>query len=133
MTDQAGTPSALFHTLLDRFSVLDFEGINALLHDDSVFDFPFRDENPTLEGRAAIMERLNTSMAVNFAHLDFTVKAVHLCQDPNLVIAEYESVGKLRSGRTYRNRYVGMVRARDGRIELFREYLNPLAFARATA
>lgn len=132
MTAEPQDAPALFHALLDHLGRLDFEGLEALLHPDAVFEFPFRQENPTSVGREAILERLRSGMGQNFVRMDFTIRDVHLCQDPNLVIAEYESVGQLTSGREYRNRYVGLVRVRNGQVEIFREYFNPLAMARAT-
>ncbi len=45
---------------------------------------------------------------------------------PDMLIAEYESDAVVaRNGKSYRNRYVGVFRFRDGKICFWREYHNP--------
>lgn len=55
-------------------------------------------------------------------------------RDANLVFAEYTgSVDVLSTGRLYEQTYGGLFHIEDGKINLFREYYDPSAFAHAFA
>jgi len=52
--------------------------------------------------------------------------------DPELVVVEFRSTGTFEAtGLGYANRYALILRARGGRIVLYREYFNPLALVGA--
>jgi ketosteroid isomerase-like protein len=124
MTTEGHEATSVMRALLGRLEALDFDGIGALLDDEAVFDFPFgRGEATT--GRAAIVAYLRQGMGGFLKSIRFTVQTIYPCEDPEVVIAEYTSVGERVAGGAYQNRYVGIVRARGGKILLFREYYNP--------
>jgi ketosteroid isomerase-like protein len=117
------------HGLLGAFEVLDFERIGRMVADDAVFEFPYGG-HPPLDGRAAILAHLNTNMASFVSAMTFTIQAIYPAEDPELVFAEYTSVGRLTNGGDYANRYIASLRVRDGLIRCFKEFYNPAAIAR---
>jgi len=65
------------------------------------------------------------------AGLDYVIDQIYETLDPDLLIAEYHSRSRhLASGVPYSNRYLGILRFRDGKVCYWREYINPLAIAR---
>ena len=59
---------------------------------------------------------------------DFSLVAAYPAQDGATVVLEYDGTVHLeKKGTRFRQHYVGIVTLRDGRIALWREYLNPLA------
>ena len=59
---------------------------------------------------------------------DFSLVAAYPAQDGATTVLEYDGTVHLeKNGTRFRQRYVGIVTLRDGRIALWREYLNPLA------
>lgn len=59
---------------------------------------------------------------------DFSVVAAYPAQDGATTVLEYNGTVHLeKPGTQFRQRYIAVVTLRDGRIALWREYLNPLA------
>ena len=59
---------------------------------------------------------------------DFTLVAAYPAQDGVTTVLEYDGTVHLeKKGTQFRQRYIAVVTVRDGRIALWREYLNPLA------
>jgi uncharacterized protein len=114
--------------LLGAFEVLDFDRIGAMVAEDAVFEFPYGGHAP-VEGRGAIVDFLTSRMASFVSEMKFTLKGIYPAEDPELVFAEYASVGTLTAGGTYGNVYIAMLRLRDGRIRHFKEFYNPAAIA----
>lgn len=112
---------------------LALEDVEAMLHDDCVFETPYSGAVRRVKGKKAVMDYLSTVMVSFIKHLDFTVTAVYPCVDPDTVVMEYESHGEMRSGGPYGNQYINVTRLKDGKIILFREYYNPQVIAAARA
>jgi ketosteroid isomerase-like protein len=108
----------------------DVEGQLARCTEDFVLRFPYSDPPAELRGKDAVRPRLTQALAVfEFA---LTLTAVYDCLDPDLLIAEYTSQGRVTTtGKPYANAYVGIVRFRDGLICEQTEYYNPLPAMRA--
>ena len=103
-----------------------------LYTEDWVLELPFSDPPKRLEGAAEIAAYLGPQMG----RFEFTLSLgeVHPCVDPDLLVAEYTSEGRVTStGKPYRNTYIGLWRFRNGRICGVKEYLNPLVVADALA
>jgi ketosteroid isomerase-like protein len=120
--------TAALHALLGAFEVLDFDRVGRLVAEDAVFEFPYG-PHPPIQGREAIVAFLNASMASFVSEMRFTVQAVHPAEDPELAFAEYASVGRLTNGGAYANRYIAVLRVRDGLIQGFKEFYNPAVIA----
>ena len=84
------------------------------------------------EGQQAIAAFLGKLRGV-IRLADFSLVAVYPAQDGATTVLEYDGTVHLeKDGTRFRQRYIAVVRLRDGRIALWREYLNPLA-SRAAA
>ncbi len=106
-----------------------FEDLGQSMTDDLVFELPYGPDfipNP-IEGLEAWNEmQLMTFALFSSFHLELT--EFHDCLDPDELIAEYRSEAKVkRNGNDYHNRYIGVLRFRDGKISHWREFHNPQA------
>jgi uncharacterized protein len=106
-----------------------FERLGDYMADDLVFELPYGPAfmpNP-IEG----LEAWNQMQLMTFAMFDsFSLEPIELhdCLDPDELIAEYRSQAKVkRNGNDYVNRYIGVLRFRDGKISHWREFHNPQA------
>jgi ketosteroid isomerase-like protein len=98
--------------------------------DDMVLELPYASPPSTIEGKATALKYLTAAFGMFRFSLEIT--AVHECVDPNLLVLEYTSVGKvLASGKPYANQYIGVYWFRDGRIARVREFYNPVISADA--
>lgn len=100
--------------------------------DDLVMELPFADPPRRFDGKDAA----RPFIARSFEIFDFTqeITEVHECVDPDLLVIEYTSKGRIATnGRDYANAYIAVYRFRDGLIWQVREYHNPLITARALA
>jgi len=100
--------------------------------DDIVLELPYADPPVRLQGKDAI--RAHVGPALETFRFTLEITGVYECLDPDTVILEYTSDGRVTStGKEYRNSYVGVVRFREGLICFQREYYNPAVAARALA
>jgi ketosteroid isomerase-like protein len=127
MTDNANRE--LFETVLATISAGEFEQLAQYMTDDLVFDLPYGPDfmpNP-IEG----LETWNQMQLMTFQLFDafrLELIEVHDCVDPDELVAEYRSDATVkRNGNAYRNRYIGVVRFRDGKIAQWREFHDPRA------
>jgi ketosteroid isomerase-like protein len=119
----------IFETVLARISAGDFDRLAELMTDDLVFDLPYGPDflPMPIEGR----EQCNQMQLMTFqlfSSFQQELVEIHECADPDELIAEYRSDAVVaRNGNTYRNRYIGVLRFRDGKISHWREYHDPRA------
>jgi len=134
------TPRDVFDLL--RASVLSFDVDDqaALFADDVVVEFPYApDRFPRrIEGRDAFVAALRPVLerAKGFGHQlsDYEALVIHETDDPEVLIAEFEVVGRMSSdGSEFRLPYVQRLRVRDGQIVDFRDYWPPQTAAVAAA
>ena len=95
---------------------------------DGVLETPFVSPGSTSlwEGQA-IAAFLGTLHGV-IRLADFSLVAAYPAQDGVTTVLEYDGTVHLeQDGTRFRQRYIAVVTLRDGRIALWREYLNPLA------
>jgi len=121
----------LLRALLGALERLDFDAVAQLLAENAVFDFPFRKGRQAISGRTAIIDDLRVGMGGFLRSMKFEVQSLHPCEDRGLLVAEYASQGVTVDGRPYANRYAALLRVRDGKIVLFREFFDPTAAAAA--
>jgi uncharacterized protein len=117
---------------LGALHALDIPAAVELLADDAVLEMPFAPPSlpDRFEGKVAIRAFLSGSQY--FSKLEFHDVEVHVTSDPELVVVEFRSTGTFEAtGLGYANRYALILRARGGRIVLYREYFNPLALVGA--
>ena len=106
-----------------------FDKLGDFMVDDLLFELPYGPAfmpNP-VEG----LEAWNQMQLMTFAMFDsFKLEPIeyHECLDPDELIAEYRSEAIVkRNGNEYKNRYIGVLRFRDGKISEWKEFHNPKA------
>ena len=119
--------------VIRRLGEADFDGCAALLADGFVQEYPYRptpDGPERIEGVEAAMAFMRPGMSA-FEPYRYTIEATYDLVDPDTVIAEYTSHSRLlRDGTPYSNRYIAVFQLdADGRVERWREYLNPVVIA----
>ena len=63
---------------------------------------------------------------------EYTIDAIHDMLDPEMLVAEYTSHSFYHPKRLpYSNRYVSILRFRDGKLVHWTEYVNPLILKEA--
>jgi ketosteroid isomerase-like protein len=131
MDDDAkrATNKALFTNVMKTISVGEFERLGEYMTQDLIFELPYGPDfipNP-VEG----LEAWNQMQLMTFALFDsFGLEPIeiHDCLDPDKLIAEYRSEATVkRNGNVYKNRYIGVLRFREGKISHWREFHNPQA------
>ena len=120
---------ARFSTVLETVSAGRFEDLGESMTDDLVFELPYGPDfipNP-IEGLEAWNQMQLMTFAL-FSSFHLELLEFHDCLDPDELIAEDRSEAKvIRNGNDYRNRYIGVLRFRDGKISHWREFHNPQA------
>lgn len=129
-TDQRRAANrATFMAVMDAITRGAYDELAALVTEDLVFDLPYGPSfmpNPVL-GRDAWMKMSTRTFAMfsSFVqHVDVILDLV----DPDALVAEYHSDAVVaRNGNAYCNRYIGVLRFRDGRVCAWREFHDPQA------
>jgi ketosteroid isomerase-like protein len=133
--DEPAATLALAKELIDRLERRDAEGVIALLHEDVVLELPF----PILPGENATGTRRQAGPAVH-AYVRHSKELTARNVFTNVVwrsttdgLAVFQSDGDctLADGRPYRNHYLFLFEAKDGKIVRWVEYMNPVTAARA--
>ena len=105
------------------------------LADDVVIETPFAAPGrPTrTEGKQRVLEYVQASRAVFPVRFDDCRNVVvHQTTDPEVIIVEYELVGTHTvTGVTASAPFIGVLRARDGKLAHWREYQHTLVIAQA--
>jgi uncharacterized protein len=131
MTDDARRAAnrALFTTVVETISAGEYEQLRDFMTEDLVFDLPYGPDfmpNP-IEGLEPWL-KMSLMTFKMFRSFGLELTEVHDCLDPDELVAEYRSDAVVaHNGNAYRNRYIGVVRFRDGRISAWREFHNPEA------
>ena len=123
------TPRELFDRALDLLLAKDMSGFADLWATDGTMEFPFAPPGwpARLDGREAVREYLRGYTDV-FDIKTFAEKTVHETTDPEVIVVEMEVEGVLvRTGESYRNRYISVIMVRDGHIAGYRDYWSPAA------
>lgn len=107
----------------------DIERWLELFTEDAVVEFPYAKGlglPERLEGREAI-RRYFADAPKHFLGLTFTNVRRYLPIDREVALAEVHGSATIAAtGSTYEQDYFMLVKARDGRIALYREYWNPI-------
>lgn len=110
----------------------DLNGFADLFAEDGTHELPFAP--PGIPKRVTGRENLRAYFAgiagTPLRHNAFRNMTLYRSIDPEVLIAEYDADGEVTgTGRRYTLRYLQVVRVRDGRITLWRDYWDPLATA----
>jgi uncharacterized protein len=103
--------------------------------EDIVVEMPFLPAGMPrrVEGRAAFLAFITASReGLPVEYVEFRDLVIHETTDPEVIVAEYELVGKVtHSGAGLATAFAVVLRARGGRIVHWREYQNIAAMAEA--
>ena len=117
----------------------DVQGMADLLAEDIVFEMPFTlpDLPDRIEGKGTVVGFLEQFLGKDhgvFTGWDLQNIRIYPGADPELFFAELDGQGVVvKSGFKYRQKYVILFRVSDGRISLWREYLNSIRLQGAIA
>ena len=107
----------------------DADGLADLFAPDAVIEFCFHGPPGTpvrLEGREAIREYSRRAMASPLRLEDYEVTELYQAQDPEVVIAEIRARGTVTTtGRSLAATSIQVLRIRNGRILLWRDFADP--------
>lgn len=121
------TNRATLTAIMDAITRGAYDELATSVTDDLVFELPYGPSfmpNP-VHGRDAWMA-MSTQTFAMFSSFVQHIDAVYDLVDPDTLIAEYHSDAVVaRNGNAYRNRYIGVLRFRDGLVCEWREYHNP--------
>ena len=125
---------ALFLKLLGHLGRKEFDAFAQCIAEDLVQEWPYlplASMPHVLQGRQALLEVMQRGMA-DFDPYDYQIDAVHELLDPDTLIAEYRSNSIYRPKQLpYANRYISVLRFRDGQLAHWVEYVNPLIIKEA--
>ncbi|MGV9677771.1 nuclear transport factor 2 family protein [Nocardia sp. NPDC003482] len=111
------------------------EAMTELYAEDAVHEFPFsRPGLPTrLEGRDRIVEFITAGWRSGVLRYEsYRTLAIHDTLDPDTIVVEQEAVGTSTVSGAVALPNVVVLTVSDGRIRIFRDYVNILAAAEAT-
>jgi ketosteroid isomerase-like protein len=120
---------ALFSTMLGYLGSKQFDRFQDCLAEDVFQDWPYL-PIPTMQDHIAGREALRAFLeraTSDFDPYDYRIAQFYELADPDMLIAEYTSHTVYRPSTTpYSNRYLSIIRFRDGKVVYWREYVNPL-------
>ena len=106
----------------------DVDAAVALLTEDVVVEHPFGPSSvpARIEGREGFRAHLSRVLSASRNEFTgFTDLAVHQAADPDVVIIECALAGRnTDSGEEFSRRYVQVIRARDGKIAHWKDYVH---------
>ena len=116
----------VFTEVLALISAGRYDDVVDLMHDDLVFELPYGPEG--MQGpddKQAYAAKQNFVFGL-FSAFKIGVTQLHRTLDPNELVAEYASDCTVKAtGGPYENRYVGILKFKDGKVAAWKEFHNP--------
>ncbi|MEJ7935921.1 nuclear transport factor 2 family protein [Sphingobium sp. AN558] len=125
MAVQGHSPnSRLALRAIEIASTRELDGFRDVCAPDVVLSFPFHPNGAeTHHG----VEEMIKQFSVEKAFQTFSLEAVNLYDNGEVIVVEGRSHGTYKSGRPdYRNHYIFVIQCKDGRITHWNEFFNPL-------
>ncbi|MEO3823977.1 nuclear transport factor 2 family protein [Actinomadura sp. B10D3] len=127
------SPRAVFQRLIDGITARRHEALPQLYARDAVVVHPFAHPASRLEGREALREHF-ARLTTWPMELEARNVVVHQTADPEVIIAEFEYLGRnTETGREFVVPNIFVLRVRDGHIVESRDYAHHRAFDEAMA
>ncbi|MFE5287063.1 nuclear transport factor 2 family protein [Nocardia sp. NPDC056611] len=128
MTTSVETPRDLVIRLFDTLPARDADRFAALLAPDVVFEMPFLipGEPARIEGREQIRAYLAQRWSgMSGIEIHAIRPVIHETVDPNTLITEIDvDVTRPGTGRAWARTSVNVIRVENGRVTLFRDYMD---------
>jgi ketosteroid isomerase-like protein len=133
MIDSVESFSAMLRETLGRRLKPGAATFVEMFAEDGVMEFPYALPSPRrLVGREALVAQL-AYLARSIELLSVSDVVKHETGDPEVSIVEFASSGRsVATGEPFEQRYISVIRVRDGHIVHYRDYWNPLAILRTT-
>lgn len=131
MTDPVKSFSAMLRQTLGERLKPGAETFVEMVAEDGVMEFPFALPSPRrVEGREALAAHIAfLASRIEFLSVSDVVK--HATGDPEVFIIEFAGSGRaVATGEPFEQRYISVIRLRDGHIVHYRDYWNPIAVLR---
>ncbi|HEY3873669.1 MAG TPA: nuclear transport factor 2 family protein [Actinocrinis sp.] len=125
---------AFAQKVLELGSRNDFDGLLGLMAPDARMEWPYVPSGDwiRLNGRAQIEDFLRKADQSPVRWDEFRDVVIYETADPEAVIVEYEADGHLSTtGEPFHQSVIVVLRIRDGRIVLYRDYINPIKLIKA--
>ena len=123
---------AVVEAFFDALVSKDREKLLSLWHADGAQEMPYAPEGvPTRVDGQAQLRSFWSAVFDGIADIAFSSIEVRAMDDPNVVLSQHQGSVKLANGTGYDNRYISVFYLRDGRIDIYREYFDPLVVLRA--
>jgi ketosteroid isomerase-like protein len=133
--DAHTSPKAIWEKAHAYVRVFDLAGFASLFASKAVLEMPFAPQGvpKRLEGRERIQQVLaaaaEKAKAAGRRIIRYENIKMHVTEDPAVIIVEFTLVGQIASTETeYRSSYIQVVTVRDGKIEYFKDYIDPAVF-----
>ncbi len=132
-TDSVESFPAMLRRVLGHRLRPDAETFPDMFAVDGVFEYPFAPPglNRLMAGRAAIIA--NFEKIRKLLRIDGVADVSEIeVSDPDMVVLEFSGRGEgLITKEAYDQRYISVIRMRDGNIVHYKDYWNPIALLRA--
>src|SRR5271156_5975000 len=127
MIDPVQSFSAMLRQTLGEHLDPRAETFVEMVAEDGVMEFPFALPSPRrIEGREALAAHI-AFLAGRIEFLSVSDVVKHVTADPNLYIIEFAGSGRaVATGEPFEQRYVSVIRLRNGHIVHYRDYWNPI-------
>lgn len=124
-TRAKGSPNAnLVRQMVECYCAMNADGLLPLLHPEAKHSAPGSDFGADLEGDRRIVDYFRANVFPSFHAVRFEI--VHLYEDrpQSVVVVEWRSHLKPKTGRDYSNTGAFVIEIKDGRIYWVREYFD---------
>ena len=131
MTDPVKSFSAMLRQTLGERLNPGAETFVEMVAEDGVMEFPFALPSPKrVEGREALAAHI-AFLAGRIEFLSVSDVVKHVTGDPEIFIIEFAGSGRaVATGEPFEQRYISVIRLRDGHIVRYTDYWNPIAVLR---
>ena len=121
------TTAELGAKFLDALTTRDVDVVMPLWNEDGVMEFPYVPEGSPnrFEGVETIQATLASAFQLRPKMAFFDV-VTYQAEDSDLAFVEFKGDMELANGTPYNNTYIALVRAKNGRLQHFKEFFNPL-------
>lgn len=118
---------------LDALEAMDIERFLKVWAEDGRQIMPYSPDgfSRELNGKAAVRQQYG-SLPVNFNFMRFRERQIHATDEPGVFWATYRGEIEIKAtGGSYNNIYAGRYVVRDGKVQEFTEYFNPITMLTA--
>lgn len=111
--------------VFEGISTSDFDKISKHIHDDVVAELPYPPAGvePFRHGKEVFMSAIIAGDQL-FKTFVLSITDLYQVPDRDTVVVEFTSSGEIVIGGPWDNRYIGVIGFRDGKINLWREYMD---------